>query len=205
VENLSGSVADSLSTSDAMPADQPQTPTRRADAARNRERILAAARAAFAEPDAQVSMAEVSRRAGVGMATLYRNFPGRRELLEALYAEEVDAVCAAAAGVGGATPGAVFLAWLRRFLAFSAGKRHIAAELLTHVDDANPVFNENRDRVLAAGRSLLVAAQDADEIRDDLTLEQILDLIIAVARINGGPDYLEPILQATLDGLRPSG
>jgi AcrR family transcriptional regulator len=72
-------------------------PARRADAERNRDKILTAARSAFADPEAEVSMAEVSRRAGVGMATLYRNFPGRRELLEALYTDEVDAVCQAAA------------------------------------------------------------------------------------------------------------
>jgi AcrR family transcriptional regulator len=148
-------------------------------------------------------MAEISRRAGVGMATLYRNFPGRRELLEALYTEEVDAICEAAEAVGGETPGAVLTAWLHRFFAFSTSKRHIASELLTHVDSSNPVFNDNRARVLAAGRPLLVAAQHSHEVRGDLTLEQILDMIIAIARIHGDPGYLEPILQTTLDGLRP--
>ena len=78
-----------------MPANQFPAPARRADAERNRDKILAAARTAFADPDAEVSMAEISRRAGVGMATLYRNFPGRQELLEALYTNEVDAVCTA--------------------------------------------------------------------------------------------------------------
>ncbi|MCU1388649.1 MAG: transcriptional regulator, TetR family, partial [Ilumatobacteraceae bacterium] len=68
----------------------------RSDAERNRAKILTAARTAFAEPDVEPSMAEISRRAGVGMATLYRNFAGRRELLEALYIDEVDALCAAA-------------------------------------------------------------------------------------------------------------
>ena len=174
------------------------SPTRRSDAARNREKILTAARAAFAEPDAdEISMAEISRRAGVGMATLYRNFPGRRELLEVLYTEEVDAVCAAA------EPPATLVDWLRRFSAFSAAKRHIASELLTHVDSTNPVFNENRDRVLAAGRPLLVAAQRSGAVRDDLTLEQILDMIIAVTRIHGDPDYVEPMLQTVFAGLRP--
>jgi AcrR family transcriptional regulator len=181
----------------------PKPPARRADATRNREKILAAARAAFAD-DAEVSMAEVSRRAGVGMATLYRNFPGRRELLEALYTEEVDAICAAATTIEADTPGAILEAWLLRFVAFSTSKRHIASELLTHVDSSSPVFNDNRARVLAAGRPLLVAAQQAQEVRDDLTLEQILDMIIAIARINGGPDYLEPILRATFDGLAPA-
>ncbi len=71
------------------------------------------------------------------------------------------------------------------------------------MDSSNPVFNENRDRVLAAGRPLLVAAQRTREIRDDLTLEQILDMIIAIARIHGEPGYLEPILGTALDGLRP--
>jgi AcrR family transcriptional regulator len=178
-------------------------PARRADAARNREKILAAARAAFAD-DAEVSMAEVSRRAGVGMATLYRNFPGRRELLEALYTEEVDAICEAATTLGAATPKAILEAWLLRFVAFSASKRHIASELLTHVDSSSPVFNDNRARVLAAGRPLLVAAQQAHEVREDLSLEQILDMIIAIARINGDPDYLEPILRTAFDGLAPA-
>jgi AcrR family transcriptional regulator len=186
-----------------MTPDQSTVPTRRRDAERNREAILAVARAAFANPDAHVSMAEISRRAGVGMATLYRNFPGRRELLEALYTDEVDAVCSVAGSRDGETPGAVFVSWLRRFLAFSTSKRQIASELLTHVDSSNPVFNESRDRVLASGRPLLVAAQRAHDVRDDLTLEQILDMLVAIARIHGDPGYLEPILEVALDGLRP--
>lgn len=186
-----------------MSTDQSPSPTRRADAERNREKILAAARAAFADPDAQVSMAEISRRAGVGMATLYRNFPGRRELLEALYTDEVDAICEAAETVDGETPGAALMAWLHRFFAFYTSKRHVASELLTHVDSSNPMFNENRARVLAAGRPLLVAAQHANEVRNDLTLEQVLDMVGAIATIHGDPRYLEAILQTALDGLRP--
>ncbi len=186
-----------------MSTDQSPSPTRRADAERNREKILAAARAAFADPDAQVSMAEISRRAGVGMATLYRNFPGRRELLEALYTDEVDAVCEAAETVDGETPGAALVAWLHRFFAFYASKRHVASELLTHVDSSNPMFGQNRARVLEAGRPLLVAAQRTNEVRDDLTLDQVLDMVAAVAKIPGDARYLEPILQTALDGLRP--
>src|ERR1700756_5525374 len=102
-------------------------PARRADAERNREKILTAARAAFADPDADVSMAEISRRAGVGMATLYRNFSNRRALLESLYIDEVDAVCKAAETIDGQTPGAAFTAWLRRFFIYFTSKRHVAA------------------------------------------------------------------------------
>jgi AcrR family transcriptional regulator len=176
---------------------------KRADAERNRDKILAAARMAFAEPGTQVSMAEVSRRAGVGMATLYRNFPGRRELLEALYIDEVNALCESAESIDGATPGAKFKAWLNRFFAYFTTKRPIASELLKHADSNDPVFGQNRARVLATGRPLLVAAQQGGEIRDDLTLEQILDMVIAIATIQSDADYLEPILQTVLDGLRP--
>jgi AcrR family transcriptional regulator len=178
------------------------SPAKRADAERNRAKILEVARSAFADSDTEVSMAEISRRAGVGMATLYRNFPDRRELLEALYTDEVDGVCQATDTVVGESPGRVLTAWLLRFFAFSTSKRHIAAELLTHGDTTNPVFGESRARVMAAGRPLLFAAQQAREFRHDLTLEQILDLIVAIARIHGAPGYLEPILQTALDGFR---
>jgi AcrR family transcriptional regulator len=182
----------------------PQPPARRADAERNREKILTAARAAFAEPDADISMAEISRRAGVGMATLYRNFSSRRELLEALYIDEVNAVCEAAETLDADTPGAAFTAWLHRFFIYFTSKRHVASELLEHSGSDNPVLGAGRPRVLAAGRPLLLAAQDSHEVRADLTLEQILDMVVAIAKIPGDPDYLEPILDAALDGLRPA-
>jgi AcrR family transcriptional regulator len=183
----------------STPPDQITSLARRADAERNRDKILAAARSAFADPGTEVSMAEISRRAGVGMATLYRNFPGRRELLEALYTDEVNAICEAAEA-----PGASLVSWLRQLFAFFASKRHIAAELLKHTDSGNSVFGGSRARVTAAGQPLLAAAQQAHEVRDDLTLEQVLDLIHAIATIRGDTSYVQAILQAALDGLRPS-
>jgi AcrR family transcriptional regulator len=188
---------------DAMPTSQPQPPNRRSDAERNRDKIIMVARSAFADPDAEVSMAEISRRAGVGMATLYRNFPGRRELLEALYSADVDAICKAAETARGQTPGARLDSWLRQLFVFFAGKRLIASELLKHTDSGDTVFGGGRARVIAAGQPLLAAAQDAREIRSDLALEQILDLIHAVAAIHRDSSYMEPILQTALDGLRP--
>jgi AcrR family transcriptional regulator len=186
-----------------MTRNQVPAPARRPDAARNRDKILAAARTAFADPGAEMSMAEVARRAGVGMATLYRNFPGRRELLEALFADEVDAICAAAEAMGGAAPGAELTAWLHRFFAFITSKRPIAAELLKHTDSADPVFGTGRARVIAAAGPLFSAAKKAHEVRDNLRLEQVLDLVIAIATIHQDSRYVEPILQAALDGLRP--
>jgi AcrR family transcriptional regulator len=186
-----------------MSADQPASPARRADAARNRDKILTAARSAFADPDAEISMAEVARRAGVGMATLYRNFPGRQELLEALYTDEVDAICNAAQALKGEPSGEALLTWLHDVFAFFTSKRQVGAELLKHSESGNPFFSQNRNRVMAAGRPLLIAAQRSQAIRKDLTLEQILDMVSAIAKIQGEPDYLEPILQAALDGLLP--
>jgi len=186
-----------------MPPPEPRSPGRRADAERNRDKILAAARAAFAGSDVPVSMAEISRRADVGMATLYRNFPSRRELLEALYTDEVDAVCEAAGTAGGETPGAVLVAWLHRFFAFYVSKHPVGSELLKDSDGSSPVVGQGRPRVLAAGRPRLLAAQRAHEVRDDLTLEQVLDMVIAIGTIHGDPRYLEPILRTALDGLRP--
>jgi AcrR family transcriptional regulator len=187
----------------SMASDTPSFPTRRAQAERNRDKILEAARAAFAEQDAEISMAEISRRAGVGMATLYRNFPGRRELLEALYTDEIDALCAAARNIQADTPRQAFMAWVRVVLAFVPNKRAIVSQLLEHADHDDPILHDNRARVLDAGRPLLSAAQQADEIRSDLTFDQIIQMINAIAKIPAESDYLEPMFQTLLDGLRP--
>jgi AcrR family transcriptional regulator len=182
---------------------EPHSGARRADAERNRDKILAAARAAFADLGAEISMAEISRRAGVGMATLYRHFPTRRALLEALYTNEVDAVCEAAGTVAADTPEAALVAWLRRFSAFITSKQPVGAELLKQSGGTATVMGESRRRVTAAGRPLFLAAQHTGDVREDLTLEQVLDMIVAIASIHGEPDYLKPILQSALDGLRP--
>jgi len=175
-------------------------PAKRADAVRNRQRILEAARTAFADTGPETSMAEVARRSGVGMATLYRNFASRRELLEALLVDEVDAVCAAAATVEGDSPGDRLMTWLRRFFQYVTTKRPVVIGLVEDTDRTNPVF-DTRGRMLAAGRPLLSAAQDAHQIASDLDLDQILDLVVAIAKIPGTPEYRQPILDAALAGL----
>jgi AcrR family transcriptional regulator len=180
---------------------------KRTDAVRNRERILRAAREAFADDRADVSMAEIVRRSGVGSATLYRNFATRRDLLEALYVDEVDAVCAAASTIQGDSTADRLVAWLHRFFGYVTSKRHVATELLTHTEREDAVFTASRDRVLAAGAPLFSAALDAGDIRTAMDLGQILDLVVAIAKIPGEPAYLEPILDTALVGLRssPSG
>ncbi len=147
-------------------------------------------------------MAEIARRAGVGMATLYRNFPGRQQLLEALYTDEVDLICASAEAVS-EPPAAALRTWLDDVFAFFLSKRQVGTELLKHSESSNPFFSDNRRRVLAAGQPLLAAAQRAHAVRDDLNLEQVLDMISAIAKIDGDPGYVQPILQSALDGIHP--
>jgi AcrR family transcriptional regulator len=185
-------------------ADPQAIPQRRADATRNREKILVAARGAFDDPGAgEVSMAEVARRAGVGMATLYRNFPGRGQLLEALLTDEVGEVCVAAAPVRGQTSGGSFSIWIRQFFEFAFARNAIATELILQSGGVeNESFTHDRARLCAAGVPLLAAAQASGEFRRGLDIGQMLDLIAAVARIRGDANHVRPIAEAALDGLR---
>jgi AcrR family transcriptional regulator len=180
----------------------PSAPARRADAERNRAKILAAARKAFAEPGDLPSMAEISRRAGVGMATLYRNFPNRQDLIAELYRAVVDDICHAAAAAEGDTPGEAFFGWLRRFHAAGARKGPLAALLSAEADGDSPVLNESRPRVIAAGEPLLAAAQRSGEVRADVSLGAVLDTVVAVAHMRHDPAVTDTMVQVLFDGLR---
>lgn len=187
-----------------MPGGLPVGVPRRADATRNRETILAVARAAFDDHGAgEVSMAEIARRANVGMATLYRNFPGKRQLLEALFTDEVDEVCAAATPVQGQTPGASFTIWLRRFFDFAFARNAVATELIIQFGGVNnTLFSDDRAKICTAAQPLLADAQTTHEFRDDLDIGQMLDLMVAVARVHGDAHHVRPIAKAAIDGLR---
>jgi AcrR family transcriptional regulator len=179
--------------------------TRRSDATLNRQRILDAARVAFAEIGAETSMAEVARRADLGSATLYRNFATRQALLEALLLDEVDELCAAATTTDTGTAGESLLTWLRQFFVYVTTQRPLVLDLLVLEDtDATDLKRRTRQRLIDAGQPLLSAAQDAHEIRRKLTLEQVLDLVMAIAKIAGADDYRRPIFDTALAGLRPT-
>lgn len=177
---------------------------RRADASRNREKIVEVARAAFdGTKAADVSMAEIARRADVGMATLYRNFPGKRQLMEAIFTDEVDELCAAARAVPGCTPGESLAIWLTRFFDFAFARNAIATELIIQSGGVdNPLFTTDRRKFCTAAQPLLTKAQRSAEFRNDLDIGQMLDLMVAVARIHGDAPHVQPIAQAALDGLR---
>ncbi|WP_329056989.1 SbtR family transcriptional regulator [Amycolatopsis sp. NBC_01488] len=124
--------------------------------------------------------------------------------MEALLADEVDEVCAAAATVEGDSPADRLTTWLRRFFRYVTAKRPVVLGLLEHTDTHDPVF-KSRGRMVAAGQPLLSAAQEAHQIDGDLDLDQILDLVVAIAKISGTAEYRQPILDAALAGLRQRG
>ena len=178
---------------------------RRVDAERNRARIIAVARKAFAEPGAEPSMAEIARRAGVGMATLYRNFPSRLGLVEELYREQIDDICASAASAAsaaGETPGEAFFAWLDQFQVAGARKGALASLLRPDSGGGASLLSESRSRVIAAGQPLLAAAQRSGEVRDDVALGPVLDAVVALERLEGAPAARVTMVQVLFDGLR---
>jgi AcrR family transcriptional regulator len=178
---------------------------KRSDATRNRQRILDAARTALVEAGGDVSMIEIARRAGLGSATLYRNFPSREALLEALLSDEVEDLCRSAATVGGDTASTRLDAWLRRLHRYVGRERPVALDLLAQeVVDPTGLIARTRARLAAAGGPLLDAARTEGAVRDSLGFDQVLDLVMAVAKVGGSPAYTEPVLEAALAGIRPS-
>lgn len=177
---------------------------RRRDARQNTERILAAARDAFATTG-DVSMAEVARRAGVGSATLYRNFPDRWALLEALYADEITALVAAAATPAGQTSLDRLRHWLRQLYDYFTSKQALADELLKHTGPDGAVFSGGYARVSAAAAPLIDAAHRSGELREELSLEHVFALIGAVGSIHGDALFRAPLLEAALDSLAKPG
>lgn len=158
----------------------------RADAERNRAKIVTAARDVFAVPGAEPSMAEVARQAGVGMATLYRNFPSRAQLVGELYRDELDGLCELARTAEGTTPGAAFFVWLERFRAAGSTISPLSHLLTVDTSSEDPVLLSNRRRVVEAAAPLLLAAQRTGEVRGDVSLTQVLDAVVALERV--GPD-----------------
>src|SRR5947209_13415146 len=127
---------------------------KRADARRNYEKVLAAAREAFAEGGESTALEEIARRAGVGIGTLYRHFPNRQALLEALYVNEVEEVCRSAAELDGGDPWEELNGWFEGLMGYFATKRALASELLKYLDHDAPLFQTCRASLYAAGDAL---------------------------------------------------
>jgi AcrR family transcriptional regulator len=176
---------------------------KRADARRNYAKVLAAAREAFAEGGESTSLEEIARRAGVGIGTLYRHFPNRQALLEALYVEEVEEVCRSASELGDVDPGEALNTWFERFIAYLATKRALAHELLEYLDKDAELFKVCRTSLWAAGGPLLERAQEAGAVRKDVDFGEVMQMMMGIAKIpTSDPAQTDRILRVALDGLR---
>jgi AcrR family transcriptional regulator len=183
--------------------DQLSPRPKRADARRNYEKVVTAARDAFAEGGASTSLEEIARSAKVGIGTLYRHFPNRQALLEAVYVEELQAMCRSAADVADLPPWEALAAWLHRFVGYMATKQALAQELLDYVDRDAAVFQSCRAALFAAGEPLLKRAQDARVARADTNLHEVIQMIGGIAKIpTSEPGQIDHILDIALDGLR---
>jgi AcrR family transcriptional regulator len=177
---------------------------KRADARRNYDKLVAAARAAFAEEGSDATLEEISKRAGVGIGTLYRHFPRREDLLEATYLGGVEEISAAAAKYAELPPWEALTGWLGEFVSFAATKRALAEEMFTYLDRDAPVFNGCRVAIYGAGEPLLQRAQAAGEVRDDVDISDVTKMISGIAGLRSTePEQIERLVAIALDGLRP--
>jgi AcrR family transcriptional regulator len=176
---------------------------KRADAQRNYGKVLHAAREAFAEGGEDTSLEEIARRAGVGIGTLYRHFPNRQALLEAVYVDEVEQVCRSAAELESAEPWQALNDWFERLISYLATKRALAAELLDYMGQDAQLFKICRTSLYEAGEPLLKRAQDAGVVRPDVTIADVIHLLVGIGKIpTNEPEQLDHILRIALDGLR---
>jgi AcrR family transcriptional regulator len=171
----------------------------RKDAARNYDALLAAAREAFAEHGAEASLEDIARRAGVGIGTLYRNFPSRRELFESVYAEEVNELCRIAEEVADQEPWEALTSWLDRFTGYMVTKRAVREAL----DDESEIFEACRDSMFAAGGPLFERAQEAGVARKDMDFGDLLRMVSGITGTVFVDDaQRDRVLAVALDGVR---
>jgi AcrR family transcriptional regulator len=179
---------------------------KRADARRNYDRILAAARAAFSKSGSSTSLEEIARRAEVGIGTLYRNFPSRQALLEAVYVDEVDQLCRSATTLMELEPWPAFEEFCRRLVVYLHTKQALAAELFDSGGRDTQVFTCCKSSLLAGAQPLLARAQAARVLREDVQITDLFHLLGGVAKIHGTDEaQFERILAIALDGLRYRG
>jgi AcrR family transcriptional regulator len=180
-----------------------QARPKRADARRNYAKVVAAAREAFAEGGTATSLEEIARRSQVGIGTLYRHFPNRQALLEAVYVDEVEGLCRSAADLAELPPWEAFVGWLHRFVGYLATKQALAQELLNYVDRDAELFQSCRTALWAAGGPLLERAQQAHAVRADTDLSEVIQMVGGIAKIpSSEPGQIDHILDIALDGLR---
>jgi AcrR family transcriptional regulator len=181
----------------------------RADARRNRQRLLDAALQVYAERGADdATLDEIPRRAGVGIGTLYRHFPTRQALLEAVYRDQVEELCAVARELHDeAPPEQALERWLRALMAFATTKKNLSSSLMSGPNKSSEVATSCSAMVREAATKLLAEAQATGQVRGDVDAVDLLRmshaLAIAADLPHSHPDQGERLMSVLLAGLRP--
>jgi AcrR family transcriptional regulator len=180
---------------------QPQR-AMRADARRNYEKLVTAARAVFTEDGTSAPLEDIAARAGVGIGTLYRHFPTRQALLEVVYLEEVEAMARSADELSELPPWEALSQWLHRYVGFAGTKRALNEALLEAAPDSD-VLLSCRTAISGAGTALVERAQRAGVVRPDTDFMDIGRLVAGIAMVpTADPEQKQRMLELALDGLR---
>jgi len=179
----------------------------RADAQRNRERLLEVAKQAFTRSGADTSLDDIAKQAGVGPGTLYRHFPTREELLKAVYRNELENLATAGEKFAETMPPVEALrAWLLLFVDAVAAKQIIAPALNTLVGDHKKVFEASYAQVHEAIRRLVKRAVNSGDIRKNLDPSDLLRVLVGVAHVASSPDWQQSarrLVDILIAGSRP--
>ena len=178
----------------------------RADAQRNRDRLLDAAVRAFSQDRPDVTLDAIAKDAGVGIGTLYRHFPTREALIEAAYRSELDRLCDAVPGLlRDMPPDEAMRAWMDRFVDYMTTKRGMADALRAVIASGGNPYAHSRDRLISAITTLLSNAAAAGTVRSDVEPADVLASLSGVSLAAGGPaqrDQARRLLDLLMDGLR---
>jgi AcrR family transcriptional regulator len=186
---------------------QPARRKPRADAQRNRERILEAAKEAFTRSGANTSLDDIAKQSGVGPGTLYRHFPTREALLEAVYRTEVEKLAAAERKFAQAMPPIEALrAWMLLFVDYIAAKHIIAPALNTLLGGASKLYEGTRPQIQGAIEALVKRAIKSGDMRKDLDPFDLLRALVGVSNVASGPDWKQSatrLVDILITGSRP--
>ena len=192
---------------DQIQAEQARRP--RADAERNRTRLLYAARAAFASGRVPVTLEQIARDAEVGIGTLYRHFPTREALVEALYRKELADLCATAGDLLEThAPERALRAWMDGFADYVAAKREMAEALRAVFASGAVTVSQARGELTVAVKQILDAGIADGTLRDDVRPEDVVAMIVGIftaTSIAGGREQLERMFDLLVDAVRRPG
>jgi len=179
----------------------------RADAQRNRDRVLEVAKEAFTRSGADASLDDIAKQAGVGAGTLYRHFPSREALIEAVYRTEVEKLAAAERKFADSmTPIEALRAWMLLFVDYIATKKIIAPALNTLVGGQSKVFEASHNQIWEAIRALVKRAIKSGDIRKDLDPIDLLRALIGVSNVASSPGWQQSarrLVDILITGSRP--